>query len=238
MTVSSDVASRHMTHISPHVCQLFTRLISRPLAIGACKLESVLSFQIFCPTMMLLSMKASHVSTSRFLDTAGSSSATTFSSGSSGSTAVVSTSVAGILIPRKQTPTPSSSSTPAATAAPCEVSKGPTGAEVQPCSTRVVMNHCLIAIASLAVLATIFMISTIILCTKLSSRKYKVKRPPQSTEMMCISALLPERNYNYSRQRNPVANGVLVIPSGGDSDEDGGDNLTLSSFLPENDRFV
>ncbi|AWP15250.1 hypothetical protein SMAX5B_003666 [Scophthalmus maximus] len=179
-----------------------------------------------------------HVSTSRFLDTAGSSSATTFSSGSSGSTAVVSTSVAGILIPRKQTPTPSSSSTPAATAAPCEVSKGPTGAEVQPCSTRVVMNHCLIAIASLAVLATIFMISTIILCTKLSSRKYKVKRPPQSTEMMCISALLPERNYNYSRQRNPVANRVLVIPSGGDSDEDGGDNLTLSSFLPENDRFV
>lgn len=78
------------------------------------------------------------------------------------------------------------------------------------------------------------------LCARLSSRSYKykvkVKKAPQETEMMCISSLLPEINYSYSRQRNPVTNGVLVIPSGRDSDEDTGDNLTLSSFLPENER--
>lgn len=100
------------------------------------------------------------------------------------------------------------------------------------------MKQCLIIIASLAVLATIFIISTIVLCTKLSARKYRAKKQQQGTEMMCISSLLPERNHNYSRHRNPVANGVLVIPTGGDSDDEGGDNLTLSSFLPDNDRFV
>lgn len=98
--------------------------------------------------------------------------------------------------------------------------------------------QCLIVITSLAVLATIFMVSTIVLCAKLSERKYKVKKPEQDTEMMCISSLLPEKNYSYTRQRNHVPNGVLVIHSGLDSEDDAGDNLTLSSFLPENDRFV
>lgn len=56
--------------------------------------------------------------------------------------------------------------------------------------------------------------------------------------MMCISALLPERSYNYTRQHNPVPNGVLVMPRAEDSDDEVGDNLTLSSFLPENDRYV
>lgn len=96
------------------------------------------------------------------------------------------------------------------------------------------------AIAALAAVATAFMVATVVLCARLSSRSYKykvkVKKPSQETEMMCISSLLPELNYSYSRQRNPVANGVLVIPSGRDSDEDMGDNLTLSSFLPENER--
>lgn len=72
----------------------------------------------------------------------------------------------------------------------------------------------------------------------LSARKYKIKKPSQDTEMMCISSLLPEMNYSYTRQRNPVPNGVLVIHNGRDSDEDMADNLTLSSFLPENDRFI
>lgn len=107
-----------------------------------------------------------------------------------------------------------------------------------PCSTRAVATNCLMAIAALAAVATAFMVATVVLCARLSSRryKYKVKKPCQETEMMCISSLLPEVNYSYSRQRNPVANGVLVIPSGRDSDEDTGDNLTLSSFLPENER--
>lgn len=98
------------------------------------------------------------------------------------------------------------------------------------------------AVASLAALAATFMVATVVLCARLSSRRYKVKvkKRPSETEMMCISTLLPEINYNsynYSRQRNPVANGVLVIPASRDSDEEMGDNLTLSSFLPESERI-
>ncbi|XP_041816322.1 cell wall protein DAN4-like [Chelmon rostratus] len=154
-------------------------------------------------------------------------------------TTPISTSPTGIFIPHvpKRLPIPTAKSTPATAATPREVSKSPPSGDVQPCSTRGVVKHCLIAIASLAGLATIFMVSTIILCTKLSARKYKVK-PQPATEMMCISALLPERIYTYSRQRSPVTNGVLVMHGGGDSDEEGGDNLTLSSFLPENERSV
>ncbi|RVE65796.1 hypothetical protein OJAV_G00119950 [Oryzias javanicus] len=108
-----------------------------------------------------------------------------------------------------------------------------TSSSVKTCSTRGLVNKCLIAVGALAVLATIFMVSTIVLCAKLSARKQKPRRRKESTEMICISSLLPERHHNYTRQRNPVTNGVLVFPAGGDSDEDGGDNLTLSSFLPE-----
>ncbi|XP_033502581.2 P-selectin glycoprotein ligand 1 [Epinephelus lanceolatus] len=148
-----------------------------------------------------------------------------------------STSPAGILIPHvtKRLPVPTTKPAPATTAAPREVSKS---TEAQPCSPRGLVKKCLIAVSSLAALATIFMVTTIILCTKLSARKYKVRKPQPATEMMCISALLPERTHTYTRQRNPVSNGVLVIHGGADSDEDIGDNLTLSSFLPENDRFV
>ncbi|XP_032425885.1 mucin-5AC [Xiphophorus hellerii] len=129
-------------------------------------------------------------------------------------------------------------STPSTTKAPCEPSKDSSSSEVLPCSTKGVVKQCLIVVAVLALVATIFVISTIVLCIKLSARKYKVRKPQQDTEMMCISSLLPERSHTYTRQRNPVSNGVLVYPVGGDSDEEGGDNLTLSSFLPENDRYV
>uniref|UniRef100_A0A3P8SVC5 Selectin P ligand n=1 Tax=Amphiprion percula TaxID=161767 RepID=A0A3P8SVC5_AMPPE len=150
----------------------------------------------------------------------------------------VSNSSAGILVPDnpKKLPVPTFRPMPATTAAPRHVTKSPSSTETQPCSTRSLARNCLIIIAALAALATVFMVSTIVLCTKLSARKYRVKKPQQGTEMMCISALLPEPSYSYTRQRNPVRNGVRVIPGGGDSDDDLGDNLTLSSFLPENDR--
>lgn len=111
------------------------------------------------------------------------------------------------------------------------------------CSSRDVQKLCLIVIAILAVVATVFIISTTVLCTKLSSRKYKLKRQHQrGTEMMCISSLLPDRSNHqpvrYTRQRSPVRNGVLVIHNCDDSDDEAGDNVTLSSFLPENDRYV
>uniref|UniRef100_A0A3Q1JD53 Selectin P ligand n=1 Tax=Anabas testudineus TaxID=64144 RepID=A0A3Q1JD53_ANATE len=135
-------------------------------------------------------------------------------------------------------PVATTKSTTTTAEAPTKAPKRSTTTECQPCSTLGVVKQCLIIIASLAGLATIFMVSTIVLCVKLSGKKYKVNKRQQGTEMMCISSLMPERNYSYTRQRNPISNGVLVIPTGGDSDEEGGDNLTLSSFLPENDRFV
>ncbi|CAB1447771.1 unnamed protein product [Pleuronectes platessa] len=187
---------------------------------------------------------SSPVKTTKTLSTSSSESSASSHSptepptdGSSSSTSLVSTSPAGIF--PKRLSIPWTTPTPASTAAPCKVSKVPPSTfEAQACSTRGAVSHCLIAIASLAVLACIFMVSTVILCTKLSSRRYKVKRPKESTEMMCISTLLPEEDFIYTRHRTPIANGVLVFPSGRDSDEEGGDNVTLSSFLPENDRYV
>ncbi|KAM6975926.1 P-selectin glycoprotein ligand 1 [Tautogolabrus adspersus] len=144
-----------------------------------------------------------------------------------------STSPVGILIPLGPKTFPTHTTKSATTG-----SKSQPSTDSQPCSSRGVVKHCLIAIASLAGLATIFMVTTITLCAKLSTKKYRMKRPQPATEMMCISSLLPERDYTYTRQRNPVSNGVLVMHVGGDSDEEGGDNLTLSSFLPENDHSV
>ncbi|XP_061655809.1 P-selectin glycoprotein ligand 1 [Phyllopteryx taeniolatus] len=127
----------------------------------------------------------------------------------------------------------------AATPPPCTTSKAPPIAEDQSCSPRGVVKPCLITIACLATLATVFMVSTIVLCAKLSTRKYKLRKAQDEKEMMFMShVLLPERNYAGIRQRSPVSNGVLVIHGAGDSEEDISDNLTLSSFLPESDRFV
>lgn len=187
-------------------------------------------------------VSGTNISTSQFPDSAGSGSTAetptaSFSTDSAATTAAaVSTSAAGILIHRvpKRGSIPTTNST---TTASREVSPS---TEVQPCSTRGIVKQCLIAVAALAVFGTIFMVSTIVLCAKLSARKYKLKKPLPATEMMCISALLPESDFTYTRHRNPArpTNGVLVIHAGGDSDEDVGDNLTLSSFLPENDRLV
>ncbi|XP_047425180.1 polycystic kidney disease protein 1-like 3 [Mugil cephalus] len=155
-----------------------------------------------------------------------------------------SSTIAGILIPRKPkrlplpTAAPTTTTTTTTTAAANGKGSGSHSATDQPCSNRGVVKNCLIAIAVMAAVATAFMVSTIILCAKLSARKHKTRKPRQETEMMCISALLPETNQSYTRQRNPVRNGILVFPGVGDSDDDIGDNLTLSSFLPENDRCV
>ncbi|CAG5867441.1 unnamed protein product [Menidia menidia] len=184
------------------------------------------------PTRAELSPKSHLTSTSPEFTTQFPSSASTEST--------ISTSLAGILNPREpkrgsvSTPKPG----PATSAAPTEEPKTPPSNEVQPCSNRAVVRQCLVVIGALAALATAFMVSTIVLCARLSARKPNARRPQQMTEMMCISSLLPERNHNYTRQRNPITNGVLVFPAAGDSDEDGGDNLTLSSFLPENERYV
>ncbi|MBN3316677.1 SELPL protein, partial [Atractosteus spatula] len=93
------------------------------------------------------------------------------------------------------------------------------------------VSQCLIAIAVLAGVATIFMVCTIVLCTKLSSNKqrYRVKEA-NGTELVCISALLPDGSNSYrSRPKTQKSNGAL-FPTTDDSE---GDDLTLHSFLPD-----
>lgn len=183
------------------------------------------------------STSSSPLSSSQSAASSGSPTASISTESTSSSTAW-STSPAAIPLGPKKFPNPKTMILLASTATPRHVPESTAGTKVQTCSNRSVANRCLIVIACLALLATIFMVSTIVLCTKLSAKKYRVRRSQQGTEMICISALLPERSHSYRRQHNPVSNGVLVFPRTGDSDEDGGDNLTLSSFLPDNDRYV
>ncbi|XP_051964578.1 P-selectin glycoprotein ligand 1-like isoform X3 [Xyrauchen texanus] len=97
------------------------------------------------------------------------------------------------------------------------------------------VSHCLIAIASMAALTTIFIISTICLATKLSRYRFRHKAHLllQETEMVCISALMNDTDHPVPKPRHPKCNGAL-IPNTEDGDPDG-DNLTLNSFLPDND---
>ncbi|KAJ8286064.1 hypothetical protein GJAV_G00034160 [Gymnothorax javanicus] len=119
-----------------------------------------------------------------------------------------------------------------------EENRVPGGKGGFPCSTPTsrkdgLVSQCLIAIATLAGVATIFIVSTTVLCTKLSSHKYRYRMSQAyGTEMVCISSLLPDGNSTHGRPRIPKSNGAL-IPNVDDSD---GDDLTLHSFLPETDR--
>ncbi|XP_056147095.1 P-selectin glycoprotein ligand 1 [Lampris incognitus] len=157
-------------------------------------------------------------------------------------TAVSTNSTAGVFIPQVPRRLPFFTTKPTQATLTATFKNVAHGSGVQPCFSKKngLINKCLIAIASLAGLATLFMVATVILCAKLSSQKhsYQVKKDQQGTEMVCISALLPDRNFSYERQHNPKTRGALLPSSKWDSDEEGSDNLTLNSFLPENDNFV
>ncbi|KAM9841818.1 uncharacterized protein ACBR49_015243 [Aulostomus maculatus] len=233
-TTEHDIASLHSTPVSiqTHSSPSGSSTVTTNSASPAFDPKSP-SSETFTASTELVSVDAS---TSQLpLRSSSTVEAPSSSAPAHAATTAGSTSSAGIFIP----PGPKTTkSTPVTTKAPRETSKIPTSTGNHPCSTHSVVTQCLIAIASLGGLATVFIVSTIVLCTKLSTRKYKIKKSQPATEMMCISSLLPERNYNYTRQRAPVRNGILVMHSGGDSDEDVSDNLTLSSFLPDNDRYV
>lgn len=93
-----------------------------------------------------------------------------------------------------------------------------------------VVGRCLFAIALLAGLVTIFIVTTIILATKLATVKHRHKSSLlQETEMVCISALMNDTEHPVPKPRHPKSNGAL-IPSHEDED---GDDLTLNSFLPD-----
>ncbi|KAL6465806.1 hypothetical protein MHYP_G00259390 [Metynnis hypsauchen] len=100
----------------------------------------------------------------------------------------------------------------------------------QASKTEGLVGRCLIAIALLAALVTIFIMSTVILATKLAASRYRNREALlQETEMVCISALMNDTEHPIPKPRHPKSNGAL-IPNAEDED---GDDLTLNSFLPD-----
>ncbi|CAM5101443.1 unnamed protein product [Natator depressus] len=101
-----------------------------------------------------------------------------------------------------------------------------------PIHTNILVGKCLLAIFILALVAAIFIVCTTVLATLLWRQKRVCQvRQHNHTEMVCISALLPDSE--------PVANGEkpskvkrMKMPTDNSSETEG-DNLTLSSFLPD-----
>uniref|UniRef100_A0A452HJ60 Selectin P ligand n=1 Tax=Gopherus agassizii TaxID=38772 RepID=A0A452HJ60_9SAUR len=101
-----------------------------------------------------------------------------------------------------------------------------------PIHTNILVGKCLLAIFILALVAATFIICTAVLATLLWRQKRVCRvRRHNNTEMVCISALLPDSE--------PVANGEkpskvkrMKMPTD-NSSENEGDNLTVSSFLPD-----
>lgn len=95
------------------------------------------------------------------------------------------------------------------------------------------VKQCLLAILILALVATIFLVCTVVLAVRLSrkSHMYPV-RNYSPTEMVCISSLLPERSEGHTATANgslPSKSHLLKEEPGEDRE---GDDLTLHSFLP------
>ncbi|KAM9447151.1 P-selectin glycoprotein ligand 1 isoform 1-T2 [Clarias gariepinus] len=90
------------------------------------------------------------------------------------------------------------------------------------------VGRCLIVIASLSAVSIVFIITTIILATKLTGSRYRHRaRLLHETEMVCISALMNDCDHPLPTQKHPKSNGALIPIT---EDEDG-DDLTLNSFL-------
>ncbi|NP_001098631.1 P-selectin glycoprotein ligand 1 precursor [Equus caballus] len=96
------------------------------------------------------------------------------------------------------------------------------------------VKQCLLAILILALLATIFLVCTVVLAVRLSRKNHTYPvRNYSPTEMVCISSLLPEGGEGPTT----TANGGLPTPKGrgrkaGPGEDHDGDDLTLHSFLP------
>ncbi|XP_017396821.1 P-selectin glycoprotein ligand 1 isoform X6 [Cebus imitator] len=96
------------------------------------------------------------------------------------------------------------------------------------------VKQCLLAILVLAMVATVFLVCTVVLAVRLSrkSHMYPV-RNYSPTEMVCISSLLPDGGEGPPATANgglPKAKSQGLMPEPGEDHE--GDNLTLHSFLP------
>lgn len=101
---------------------------------------------------------------------------------------------------------------------------------------RIPVKQCLLAILVLALVATTFLVCTVVLAVRLSRKTHVYPvRSYSPTEMVCISSLLPEGG--EAPTPTAAANGGLP-----DAKSQGlraepregrdGDDLTLQSFLP------
>lgn len=94
-----------------------------------------------------------------------------------------------------------------------------------------VMGKCLLAILLLALVAATFMVCTGVLGALLWRRARTAHRQLSPTEMVCISSLLPDGEVATNGPKpGPLRRPKPLLDGGSEAD---GDNLTLSSFLPE-----
>ncbi|KAK2494038.1 hypothetical protein MC885_018950 [Smutsia gigantea] len=99
---------------------------------------------------------------------------------------------------------------------------------------RIPVRQCLLAILILALVATIFLVCTVVLAVRLSRKNHTYPvRNYSPTEMVCISSLLPEGGEGPAAMANgdlPKARSQGLKAGPRESHE--GDDLTLQSFLP------
>ncbi|XP_017508473.3 P-selectin glycoprotein ligand 1 [Manis javanica] len=99
---------------------------------------------------------------------------------------------------------------------------------------RIPVKQCLLAILILALVATIFLVCTVVLAVRLSRKNHSYPvRSYSPTEMVCISSLLPEGGEGPGAMANgelPKARSQGLKAGPGQGHE--GDDLTLQSFLP------
>ncbi|XP_036759876.2 P-selectin glycoprotein ligand 1 [Manis pentadactyla] len=99
---------------------------------------------------------------------------------------------------------------------------------------RIPVRQCLLAILILALVATIFLVCTVVLAVRLSRKNHMYPvRSYSPTEMVCISSLLPEGGEGPAAVANgdvPKARGQGLKAGPGQCHE--GDDLALQSFLP------
>ncbi|XP_069353270.1 P-selectin glycoprotein ligand 1 [Eulemur rufifrons] len=96
------------------------------------------------------------------------------------------------------------------------------------------VKQCLLAILILALVATVFLVCTVVLAVRLSRKNHTYPvRNYSPTEMVCISSLLPDGVEGPPATANgglPKAKSQGLTPEPGEDRE--GDDLTLHSFLP------
>ncbi|XP_065549036.1 P-selectin glycoprotein ligand 1 [Lathamus discolor] len=104
-------------------------------------------------------------------------------------------------------------------------------AEPVPWDPSGVMGKCLLSILLLALVAATFMVCTAVLGALLWRRARTARRRLSHTEMLCIPSLMPDGDGATNGPRPALVRPPRMLLDGGP--EADGDNLTLSSFLPE-----